>query len=83
MFLLGAVLYEILTGRPPNVGPNLVAVLYRAITASVTPPREAAPERNIPPGIARIAMRAMARAPAAHTSPRGSVAVDGLFPQKR
>ncbi len=66
VFLLGAVLYEILTGRPPNVGPNLVAVLYRAITASVTPPREAAPERNIPPGISRIAMHVMARAPADH-----------------
>ena len=63
VFLLGAVLYEILTGRPPHQGPNLVALLYRAITANITPAHVAAPERAVPPALSRFVQRAMARDP--------------------
>ena len=63
VFLLGAMLYEILTGHAPPRGSNLVAVLYRAITCAIVPPQEAAPERQPPLALCRIAMKAMARDP--------------------
>ncbi len=61
VFLLGAVLYEMLTGVAPHRGPNLVAVLYRAITCAVPHPDEVAPERQCPKALARIALKAMSR----------------------
>jgi serine/threonine protein kinase len=64
VYLIGAVLYEILTGRPPHFGPTLLAVLQRAIAGRIVPPEAAAPERQPPPVLARIAMKAMERDPA-------------------
>ncbi|MFO0846781.1 MAG: serine/threonine-protein kinase, partial [Gemmataceae bacterium] len=41
---LGAVLYEILTGRPPFTGPDTAAVLRKAQEEEPAPPRRAWPE---------------------------------------
>jgi eukaryotic-like serine/threonine-protein kinase len=46
VFLLGAVLYELIAGRPPFVGGTTLAVLYQAATTSPEPP-EAAPEELV------------------------------------
>jgi serine/threonine-protein kinase len=63
VFLLGGMLYEILTGRRPHDGKTLVAVLTAAIEGAVTPPAERTPHRSIPPVLAGIAMKAMATRP--------------------
>ncbi|TVR11521.1 MAG: hypothetical protein EA401_10705 [Planctomycetota bacterium] len=69
IFLLGACLYEILTGTAPHHAPHqrssaVTEILSRAIGPSIDPPHQRAPEREIPPGLSQIALRAMAFEPA-------------------
>jgi serine/threonine protein kinase len=59
---LGAVLYEILTGRPPHDGDDASAVLTRILTADAPRARDRNPAA--PAALDAGAARAMARAPA-------------------
>jgi hypothetical protein len=59
---LGAVLYALLTGRPPHPGPTPQQSLEHARTGVVTPPR--ALERTIPRDLERIVMKALEPDPA-------------------
>lgn len=63
VFLLGGMLYEILTGQRPYTGKTMVAVLTAAIRGEVTPPAERTPDRYIPPALAKIAMKALSARP--------------------
>ena len=58
VYLLGAILHEILAGRPPHVGEN-----FKQIVTSILLSRFTFPE-HIPEELASIARRAMSRAPA-------------------
>jgi len=58
VFLLGATLHHVLTGAPPNAANGLHAILLRAFTCG-RPSYDAA----VPPELAAIARRAMAREP--------------------
>ncbi|CAN5800477.1 hypothetical protein BH23PLA1_BH23PLA1_39650 [soil metagenome] len=59
-YSLGVVLYEMLCGRRPFLGPSHV-VLYHKVESDPPPPRLHHP--SIPPELERICMRAMARQP--------------------
>ncbi|MBI5513819.1 MAG: cyclic nucleotide-binding domain-containing protein [Deltaproteobacteria bacterium] len=61
VFMLGGILYEMLTRRGPYLGTSLWAVLYQAIQGNVTPPEVLLPEARLPLGLCRIAMKALAR----------------------
>lgn len=62
IFGLGAILYAILTGRPPFVGSSTLQVLMAAIRAQPTPPRELVPD--VPEAVEEICLKAMAKVPA-------------------
>lgn len=63
VFLLGGMLYEILTGQRPHSGTTIVHVLTSAIRGAIQPPTERTPERGIPPALAAIAMKALSPKP--------------------
>jgi tRNA A-37 threonylcarbamoyl transferase component Bud32 len=65
IFLLGATLYYILTGRPPYPPmKDVQAALSLAREAQIVPPDQSARWSCLPPAISLIAMKAMARDPA-------------------
>jgi len=61
VYSLGAILYEILTLRPPYSGREARAVLRKMLRERVIPPRERAPKRNIPPELEEVCMRCLAK----------------------
>lgn len=62
VYSLGAVLYEVLTGRPPFTGMTAIDVLDKVVHERPAPVLKV--ERRVPPRLAAICERAMARAPA-------------------
>ena len=58
---LGAILYEILTGRPPFTGANTREVLQRVIRGNPAPPRKFS--REVPGGLEEICLKALAKDP--------------------
>ncbi len=58
-YALGAVLYELLAGRPPFQGAVLADVIRRVATESPPPPGEVAP--GAPPALEAICLKAMER----------------------
>ena len=61
IFSLGAVLYELLTGRPPFAGEDLNAILYQVLNGA--PPLPSTHNASLPPGFDRIVARALAKDP--------------------
>jgi predicted Ser/Thr protein kinase/tetratricopeptide (TPR) repeat protein len=59
IYSLGAVLYEMLAGRPPVDGPNVLTVLRRLTDEEPAPLREL--NANVPEEVAAICRRAMAK----------------------
>jgi serine/threonine-protein kinase len=59
VFGLGAILYEILTGSPPHSASSFQALLQMARRGDVPPPREQAPERNIPEELDSVCRKAL------------------------
>jgi eukaryotic-like serine/threonine-protein kinase len=58
---LGAILYELLTGRPPFVGANTGQVLRRVREEEPAPPRAAWPD--VPVALVAVCRKALARRP--------------------
>jgi serine/threonine protein kinase/tetratricopeptide (TPR) repeat protein len=57
VYMLGAILYEILTGRPPHKGENPMATLLSILTDEIDDPLTI--DSHIPPELAAIAMKAL------------------------
>ncbi|MGH7144926.1 MAG: protein kinase domain-containing protein, partial [Planctomycetota bacterium] len=63
VYLLGAILYEVLTGKPPHAGGKLDRVLYQAAINDITPVPKLSP--LVSPSLVAIVDRALATDPAA------------------
>ncbi len=63
IYALGAILYELLTLRPPVVGPDTDAILRQVRQGQITPPRLAAPEADVPPDLEAVILRCLDRDP--------------------
>ena len=60
---LGVLLYEMLTLSVPFLGQDTQETLTKVVHEALQPPSERAPDRNIPPGIEQICLRALAKNP--------------------
>lgn len=63
VFLVGAVMYEILTRRPPYRDVTVIATLMKAAKGELAPPEDVVGNAATPPGLRRIVMKAMAPDP--------------------
>jgi len=63
VYLLGAVLYEMLTGKAPHSGDSLMAVVWEAASGKVVAPREQVPQLDLPEGLCLTAMKALSSVP--------------------
>ena len=63
IYSLGAVLYEVLTGEEMIYRAPLHAMLTSVLEADIDPPRERAPDRDIPEALEEICLRCIARDP--------------------
>jgi serine/threonine protein kinase len=64
LYSMGVILYEVLTGLVPFEDESFMGILAQHIRAQPLDPRQAAPDRVLPPGVCLLAMRLLAKDPA-------------------
>ena len=67
LYALACVLYEMLAGQPPFTGPTAANVVHQHLTAEARPISQLRPA--VPPAIADVLTRALAKNPADRFSP--------------
>lgn len=65
LYALGAVLYELVTGRLPHVAQTTVGLLDAKINTLPESPRQRAPQRGLPTMVDKVIMRSLNTQPAA------------------
>jgi serine/threonine-protein kinase len=68
VYAVGAMLFEMLTGRLPFEGPTLMAILSKHLVENLEPPSRRRPELGIPPALDQLVLETMAKEPAARTA---------------
>jgi len=61
VFGLGAILYHLVVGKGPNAAPTAFEALQKAQRCRPVSPESAAAWPNLPPGLCRIAMKALSK----------------------
>jgi len=74
LYALGATLFEMITGRPPHVGPTPIAILARLVTTPA--PRLAEVFLDAPPKLDEIMARLLSTAPSERPESAAEVARD-------
>jgi tetratricopeptide (TPR) repeat protein len=74
IYALGAVLYELLTGRPPFQGPTLLDTVYQALNSVPVPVRRLQP--NVPKDLETICHKCLERDPKRRYSSAAALAED-------
>jgi serine/threonine-protein kinase len=74
LFSLGVTLYELLTGEKPFTGETVATLMFRI--ANAEPPRIEAARADLPPGIAAIIDKALAKSPDKRYQRGGEMAKD-------
>jgi serine/threonine-protein kinase len=74
VYAAGIILYELLTGRVPFVGPTPLSVLTAHLTSTPQPPRERAPDRGISIALEAVTLHAIARDPGARYATAAALA---------
>jgi serine/threonine protein kinase len=62
IFSLGVLLYELTTGKRPFRGSDVASILYKILNEE--PPSPQSLDATVPPGVANVIMRALAKEPA-------------------
>src|SRR6185503_14253679 len=63
VYALGAMLYEMVTGRLPFEGPSLMAILSKHLTELPVPPNLRRPDLGIPPPLCQVIMDSLQKDP--------------------
>ena len=61
LYSLGALLYEMVTGRPPFTGADAVSIVSQHVNATPVPPRRLV--ADVPPALDRLILRLLEKAP--------------------
>ncbi|HXU74529.1 MAG TPA: serine/threonine-protein kinase [Polyangia bacterium] len=61
IYSVGIIMYELFTGKVPFEAESFMGILTKHITTQPTPPRQVAPEREIPDVIEAVILRALAK----------------------
>jgi serine/threonine-protein kinase len=63
IYSVGVIMYEMFTGKVPFEAESFMGILTKHITTQPKPPREVAPEREIPVEVEALILRSLAKEP--------------------